>query len=97
MVKAIAEGYPQREIADAAYRFQRELDAGERTIVGVNSQVDPGERLSIPLLEVSEASKRRHLDRLERTRRDRDAAAVACGARPACAMPRAVRARPRPT
>jgi len=30
MVRAIAEGYPQREIADAAYRFQRELDAGER-------------------------------------------------------------------
>jgi methylmalonyl-CoA mutase, N-terminal domain len=77
MVKAIAEGYPQREIADAAYRFQRELDAGERTIVGVNSQVDPDERLAIPLLEVSEASKRRHLERLARTRRERDGAAVA--------------------
>ena len=36
MVAAIAEGYPQREIADAAYRFQREFDAGERVIVGVN-------------------------------------------------------------
>jgi len=76
MVQAIAEGYPQREIADAAYRFQRELDAGERTIVGVNSQVDPAERLAIPLLEVSQESKRRQLDRLERTRRDRDASAV---------------------
>ena len=49
MVRAIAEGYPQREIADAAYRFQRELDAGERTIVGVNSQVDSNERLSIQI------------------------------------------------
>jgi methylmalonyl-CoA mutase N-terminal domain/subunit len=76
MVRAIAEGYPQREIADAAYRFQRELDAGERTIVGVNSQVDPDERLAIPLLEVSEESKRRQLDRLSRTRRERDASAV---------------------
>ena len=76
MVRAIAEGYPQREIADAAYRFQRELDAGERTIVGVNSQVDPNERLAIPLLEVSEESKRRQLDRLSRTRRERDASAV---------------------
>ena len=76
MVQAIAEGYPQREIADAAYRFQRELDAGERTIVGVNSQVDPDERLAIPLLEVSAESKRRQLDRLSRTRRERDAAAV---------------------
>ena len=76
MVQAIAEGYPQREIADAAYRFQRELDAGERTIVGVNSQVDPDERLAIPLLEVSEESKRRQLDRLTRTRRQRDASVV---------------------
>jgi len=76
MVQAIAEGYPQREIADAAYRFQRELDAGERTIVGVNSQVDPDERLAIPLLEVSEESKRRQLDRLTRTRRERDASVV---------------------
>jgi methylmalonyl-CoA mutase N-terminal domain/subunit len=76
MVEAIAQGYPQREIADAAYRYQRELDAGERTIVGVNSHVDPDEVLEIPLLEVSEASLRRQLERLERVRRERDAAAV---------------------
>ena len=36
MVTAIAAGYPQKEIADAAYRFQREFDDGEREIVGVN-------------------------------------------------------------
>jgi methylmalonyl-CoA mutase N-terminal domain/subunit len=76
MVKAIAEGYPQREIADAAYRFQREVDAGERTIVGVNRYADPDEELSIPLLQVSEASLRAQLARLERTRRERDAGAV---------------------
>ena len=58
MVAAIAEGYPQREIADAAYRFQRELDAGEREIVGVNAFADPDEVVEIPLLEVSEASLR---------------------------------------
>src|ERR1041384_216502 len=40
MVAAITEGYPQREIADAAYRYQREFDAGERHIVGVNAYVD---------------------------------------------------------
>ncbi len=76
MVKAIGEGYPQREIADAAYRFQREVDAGERTIVGVNRYADPDEALAIPLLEVSEASRRAQLARLERTRRERDASAV---------------------
>jgi methylmalonyl-CoA mutase N-terminal domain/subunit len=77
MVAAIAAGYPQREIADAAYRYQREFDAGEREVVGVNVHVDPDEVLEIPLLQVSEASLRAHLGRLERTRRERDAEAVA--------------------
>jgi methylmalonyl-CoA mutase N-terminal domain/subunit len=90
MVAAIAEGYPQREIADAAYRFQRELDAGERGIVGVNRQADPDEVLSIPLLQVSEASLRTHLARLERTRRERDGVAVEA----ALARLRALAARP---
>ena len=49
---AIAAGYPQREIADAAYRFQREVDDGEREIVGVNRYADPDENLEIPLLQV---------------------------------------------
>ena len=77
MVAAIAAGYPQREIADAAYRYQREFDAGEREVVGVNTHVDPDEVLEIPLLQVSETSLRAHLARLERVRRDRDADAVA--------------------
>ncbi|MDQ3553884.1 MAG: methylmalonyl-CoA mutase family protein [Chloroflexota bacterium] len=76
MVAATETGYPQKEIADAAYRFQREFDAGERKIVGVNAYVDPDEKLEIPLLEVSEASKQRHLERLARIRRERDPAAV---------------------
>jgi methylmalonyl-CoA mutase, N-terminal domain len=77
MVAAIAEGYPQREIADAAYRYQRELDAGERGIVGVNRFADTGEPVAIPLLEVPESSLRGQLARLERIRRERDAEAVA--------------------
>ena len=40
MVAAVEAGYPQREIADAAYRYQRELEAGERIVVGVNRYVD---------------------------------------------------------
>ncbi len=76
MVAATATGYPQKEIADAAYRFQREFDLGERKIVGVNAFVDPDEKVEIPLLEVSEASKQRHLERLARVRRERDAAAL---------------------
>ena len=76
MVAAVQAGYPQKEVADAAYRFQREFDAGERQIVGVNAHGDPDEALEIPLLEVSEESLRRHLARLERTRRERDPQAV---------------------
>jgi methylmalonyl-CoA mutase N-terminal domain/subunit len=77
MVPAIEAGYPQKEIADAAYRFQRELDEGEREIVGVNAFADPNEEVAIPLLEVSEESLRQHLGRLERTRRERDGERVA--------------------
>jgi methylmalonyl-CoA mutase, N-terminal domain len=75
MVAAIAEGYPQREIADAAYRFQREFDAGERVIVGVNGFVED-EDLRVPVLAVPPGSLERHLERLVRTRRERDAEAV---------------------
>jgi methylmalonyl-CoA mutase N-terminal domain/subunit len=76
MVAAIAEGYPQREIADAAYRYQREFDAGERRIVGVNAYIDEREETAVPVLEVPQGSLERQLVRLERTRRERDASAV---------------------
>src|SRR5204863_4877882 len=55
MVKAIEEGYPQREIADSAYRFQRELDDGERRIVGVNAYLDEREQTTVPAREVPRA------------------------------------------
>jgi methylmalonyl-CoA mutase N-terminal domain/subunit len=76
MVAAITEGYPQREIADAAYRYQREFDAGERRVVGINAYADESERAPIPVLEVPPGSLERHLGRLERTRRARDVSAV---------------------
>jgi methylmalonyl-CoA mutase N-terminal domain/subunit len=76
MVAAIAEGYPQREIADAAYRYQREFDAGERRVVGVNAYVDESEETSVPVLIVPPGSLERQMARLERTRRERDGSAV---------------------
>ena len=76
MVAAATEGYPQHEIADAAYRFQREFDAGERRIVGVNAFVDQAEQTEIPVLQVPPGSFERHMARLLRTRQERDAAAV---------------------
>ncbi len=76
MVAAITEGYPQREIADAAYRYQREFDAGERLVVGVNAYVDESEVTSVPVLQVPVGSLEAHMERLGRTRRERDAEAV---------------------
>ncbi|MEO0005635.1 MAG: methylmalonyl-CoA mutase family protein, partial [candidate division WOR-3 bacterium] len=52
MVKAIEQGYPQREIAEAAYRYQKAVDEGRRTVVGVNKYVLAGEKLEIPILKI---------------------------------------------
>ena len=90
MVAAIREGYPQREIADAAYRFQREFDTGERRIVGVNAYVDESEVTKVPVLAVPPGSLERHLERLGHTRRERDPQAVESalrGLRDAAAQP----------
>jgi methylmalonyl-CoA mutase N-terminal domain/subunit len=76
MVEATKQGYPQNEVADAAYRFQREFDAGERRVVGVNAYADPAEVTEIPVLQVPPGSLERHMARLERTRSERDPAAV---------------------
>jgi len=81
MVNALEAGYPQAEIADAAYEQQRELEAHEREIVGVTKFADPNEELKIPLLEISEVQERRHLDRLARVRAERDASAHASAIR----------------
>ncbi len=75
MVSAIEAGYPQREIADAAYRFQRAIDAGDRTIVGVNRFVTD-EPIRVPVLQVPAGSLERHLARLAQTRAGRDGEAV---------------------
>ena len=72
VIPAIETGYFQREIADASARFQREIESGERTIVGVNDfQIE--EPIEIPLLRMDPEGERRHLQRLKRTRTQRDA------------------------
>jgi methylmalonyl-CoA mutase N-terminal domain/subunit len=77
MLAAIEAGYPQAEIADAAYAQARALDAHERETIGVTAFADPSEVLRIPLLEIGPEQERRHLDRLLRVRADRDADAHA--------------------
>ncbi len=53
VIPAIEQGFFQREIADAAYRYQQELDKKEKIIVGVNEYVQENERIEIPILEIS--------------------------------------------
>ena len=74
MVEAVRQNYPQREIAEAAFTFQRELDDKERIIVGVNGYVNEEEE--VPLLHIDPALEARQVERLAATRADRDSAAV---------------------
>jgi methylmalonyl-CoA mutase N-terminal domain/subunit len=72
LLPAIQQGFFQREIAAAAYRYQRETDDQERFIVGVNQYDDPDERINIPILQMDPQGFERQMARLERTRRKRD-------------------------
>jgi methylmalonyl-CoA mutase N-terminal domain/subunit len=75
MIEAIKRGFPQREIADAAFRYQREVDAGERVVVGVNDYRVEGEE-EIPILRIDPELERKQADRLTATRARRDPVAV---------------------
>ena len=71
MLGAIERGFPQREIAESAYRYQREIDTGQRTVVGVNDYLTE-EHVTIPLLEIDREGEQRQRERLARVRRERD-------------------------
>jgi len=75
VVAAIKENFFQREIADASFRFQAELEAGDRVIVGVNRFEDPGED-EIDLLKIDPDLERKQIERVQALRARRDSAAV---------------------
>ncbi|MGQ9841866.1 MAG: acyl-CoA mutase large subunit family protein [Anaerolineae bacterium] len=75
VIPAIEAGFMQREIAEAAFRFQQEVDRSERTIVGVNNYV-AAEPLTIPILEMDPQGYDRQVAQLNRVRAERDNAAV---------------------
>jgi len=72
MIPAIERGFPQREIADASYRYQRAVERGDQTIVGVNAYQAP-ESEPIDILQIDESSAIRQVEKLAalRARRDR--------------------------
>ncbi len=73
MVAAIRAGFPQREIADASYRFQQEVARGERVIVGVNRYtVAPEQEKPIPILRIDPQVEARQAERVRALRARRD-------------------------
>ncbi len=76
MVEAVKTGYPQREIADAAFRFQTELDAGRRSMVGVTEFTEGNEHDDTELLHIDPASEGKQTKRLAAVRGDRDGGPV---------------------
>lgn len=75
IIRAIDIGYPQKEIADAAYRYQQQLDAGEKVIVGVNKYEVPEER-PIDILKIDHSVESNQAERVRKIKRTRDAGAV---------------------
>jgi methylmalonyl-CoA mutase, N-terminal domain len=80
IIKAIEAGYPQREIADASYRYQRQVETGAKTIVGLNKYVMPDER-PVPLLRIPPEVEQRQRARLADVKRTRDGKAVSSSLR----------------
>ncbi len=75
MVEAIRRNYPQREIADASFTYQQELNERKRIVVGVNDFVQEDEDPT-PILKIDPGLERKQTDRLAATRARRDGAAV---------------------
>jgi methylmalonyl-CoA mutase N-terminal domain/subunit len=71
MVKAIEHGYPQGEILDASQRYQREVEQGERIIVGVSDHLER-ESCPIPILKVGPEVEHEQVARLSDLRKSRD-------------------------
>jgi methylmalonyl-CoA mutase N-terminal domain/subunit len=75
MTEAVKRGFPQREIADAAFRYQHEVDSGQRIVVGVN-EYRQSDEVQIPILRIDPEMERKQAGRLAATKAKRDGAAV---------------------
>lgn len=76
MVAAIEKGFPQMEISDAAYKFQRQIDAQEKIMIGVN-KYNEEEEVNIPFLEIDDSVETEQIARISATKRKRDSRKVA--------------------
>jgi len=88
IVRAVEEGFPQREIAASAYEAQRQIDRGERVVVGVNRHVTTGGQEKIPTMKIDHEPERAQIRRITELRARRNALATRAaldGVRRACA------------
>ena len=76
VIPAIEAGYFQKEIADAAYRYQKEVEKKEKIIVGVNEFIEPDEEIEIPILTISPEVEIAQKKRLAEIRQSRNEEAV---------------------
>jgi len=72
VIPAIEKGFFQKEISDAAYRYEREIESKKRVIVGVNDFVLEDEAIRIPVLKIDPEVERKQIERLNKTRKERD-------------------------
>ena len=75
MVEAVKRGYPQREIADAAFRYQQEVEAGVRNVVGVNAYTEGDDRETV-ILRIAPGLEAKQIARVQAVRERRDSAAA---------------------
>jgi methylmalonyl-CoA mutase N-terminal domain/subunit len=75
MLKAIDTGYPQREIAESAFNYQRQLEQGVKTVVGVNKYSIP-EEIPIEMLKIDHELEEMQIQRVRKVKRERNSAAV---------------------
>jgi methylmalonyl-CoA mutase N-terminal domain/subunit len=75
MVEAIEQGFPQREIAEASYKFQQAVERREKVIVGVNDYVQE-DAVPVPILYIDETTAEKQLARLDNLKRTRNTDAV---------------------
>src|SRR5919205_3860037 len=77
MGEAVEKGFPQREIQESAYQYQKAVERGEQTIVGVNKYAMDEEPAEVPILVIDEGVRERQVERLHRAKSRRDEGSVA--------------------
>lgn len=77
MVEAIEKGFPQREIQESAYQYQKAVERGDQAIVGVNKYAMDEESGRVDILVINEGVRERQLQRLEEAKARRDRGTVA--------------------